>query len=212
MSDLEAHRKWVKELLYEDQESYASSLERRRTAQPSPRYPNAINPTTASGATASRIDYSEVAPSNVREIDSLTVSLLPTKKMFWEWTGQTAPHTDGEKSYGYQFRELHKAFEDWWSKNSKGSLPILVGVTHWGSSVNDWEPVKKDAVYYEAYKKGHRALRHESGRIIDMPGPLLEKFSNITSRITQAGSAWPDSDNHSALFFGMSKASYSDIG
>ena len=179
VTDLKAHRKWVKELLYEDQEDYASSLERRRTAQPSTRFPNAINPTSASGATASPIDYSEVAPSNDREISSLAVALCPTKKMFWEWTGQTVPQPDREKSYGYQFRELHKAFEDWWSKNSKGPLPILVGVTHWGTSVDDWEPVKKDAVYHEAYKKGHRAPRDEYGRIIDMPGPLLEKFSDI---------------------------------
>lgn len=32
LSDLEGHRRWVREMLYEDQETYASSLERRRTA------------------------------------------------------------------------------------------------------------------------------------------------------------------------------------
>lgn len=178
-TDLEAHRKWVKEFLYEDQEDYASSLERRRTAKPPSRYPNAINPTNTSAATASPNDFSEVAPATDREVGSLAVAILPTKKMFWEWTGQTVPQPNREKSYGYQYRELHAAFEDWWSKNSQSPLPILVGVAHWGSSVDDWEPVEKDAIYYEAYKKGHRAPRDEYGELIDMPGPLLEKFADM---------------------------------
>ena len=87
------------------------------------------------------------------------------------------PHRD--KSYGDQFRELHKAFEEWWSNNAEGPLPILAGVTHWGSSVDDWKPVEKDGVYYEAYKKGHRAPRDKYGRIVDVPGPLLEKFADL---------------------------------
>ena len=178
-SDLEAHRRWVREFLYEDQEDYASSLERRRTTQPPARYPNAINPTNPLDATISGVNYSEVDPSTDSEVVSLAVALCSTKKMFWEWTGQTVPQLDREKSYGEQYRELHKAFEDWWSKNAEGPLPVLVGVTHWGSSVDDWEPVKKDAVYYEAYKKGHRAPRDEYGRIVDVPGPLLEKFADI---------------------------------
>ena len=178
-SDLEAHRRWVREFLYEDQEDYASSLERRRTAQPPARYPNAINPSNPLDATTLGVNYSEVDPSTDSEVVSLAVALCPTKKMFWEWTGQTVPQLDREKSYGEQYRELHKAFEDWWSKNAEGPLPVLVGVTHWGSSVDDWEPVKKDAVYYEAYKKGHRAPRDGYGRIVDVPGPLLEKFADI---------------------------------
>ena len=178
-SDLEAHRRWVRELLYEDQEDYASSLERRRTTQPPARYPNAINPSRPLDATTSGINYSEVAPSTDAEVASLALALCPTKKMFWEWTGQTVPQPDREKSYGQQYRELRKAFEDWWSSKGEGPLPVLVGVTHWGSSVDDWEPVKKDAVYYEAYKKGHRAPRDEYGRIVDVPGPLLEKFADI---------------------------------
>ena len=178
-SDLEAHRRWVREFLYEDQEDYASSLERRRTTQPPARYPNAINPSSPLDATTSGVNYSEVDPSTDSEVASLAEALCPTKKMFWEWTGQTVPQLDREKSYGDQYRELRKAFEDWWSRNAEGPLPVLVGVTHWGSSVDDWEPVKKDAVYYEAYKKGYRAPRDEHGRIVDVPGPLLEKFADI---------------------------------
>lgn len=45
--------------------------------------------------------------------------------------------------------------------------------------MDDWEPVQKDAVYYEAYKKGHRAPRDDFGRTIDVPGPLLEKAADI---------------------------------
>lgn len=178
-ADLEAHRRWVRELLHEDQEDYVSSLERRRTAPPTSRYPNAINPTSTSSATASPTDYSEVAPLTDRQVGSLAVALLPTKKMFWEWTGQTVPQPDREKSYGQQYRELHAAFKDWWSQNSQDPLPILVGVAHWGSSVDEWERVEKDAVYYEAYKKGHRAPRDEYGALIDVPGPLLEKFADM---------------------------------
>ena len=178
-ADLEAHRKWAKELLYEDQEDYASCLERRRTSRPPSRYPNVIDPTNTSDAVASPTDYSEIAPSTDREVGSLAVAILPTKKMFWEWTGQIVPQPNREKSYAYQYRELHAAFEDWWSKNSQSPLPILVGVAHWGSSLDDWEPVEKDAVYYEAYKKGHRAPRDEYGELIDMPGPLLEKFADM---------------------------------
>lgn len=74
---------------------------------------------------------------------------------------------------------VDQAFKDWWGKTSKDTLPVLVGVTHWGSSVDDWQPIKKDAIYYEAYKKSHRAPHDEFGRIIDVPGPLLERFSDI---------------------------------
>ena len=179
LSDLEGHRRWVREMLYEDPETYTSSIQPHLTAQPPSRYQNAIDPLTPSDATASQTDFSEVAPSTNKEVASLAVALLPTKKMFWEWTGQTVPQPDRGMSYGDQYRELHKAFKEWWNENAEGPMPILVRVRHWGEAVDQWEAVEKNAVYYEAYKRGHRAPRDEYGRMVHVPGPLLEKFGDI---------------------------------
>ena len=189
-SDLSAHRKRTREFLLEDEEDYATSLKRRKTAHPPSRYPNAINPLHPSAPPPSETtpttitDYSELAPSTSAEVASIAKALLPTKKIFWEWTGQTVPQPDRQASYGQQFRELHGAFESWCRRRSSEiaeaeDLPVLVGVTHWGDSICEWEPVRKDGVYYEAYKKGHRAPRDEDGRIVDVPGPLLEKWGDV---------------------------------
>lgn len=177
-SDLEAHRRKVRDLLDEDQETYASSLSRRRTAPSNPKYPTAINPLNP--AVSSSPNFSEIPPSTPHEAASIALAILPTKIVFWEWTGETVPQPPRENSYGAQFRELHEAFEGWWGRNRNGEeMPVLAGVERWGSSVGEWEAVRKDAVYYEAFKKGHRAPRDRWGRLLDVPGPLLERFADF---------------------------------
>lgn len=97
---------------------------------------------------------------------SFTVALCPTKKMFWEWTGQTVPQPDREKSYGQQYKELHKAFEDRRSRISEGTLPVYAGVMQWGFSVDDWKTVQKDPVYYEAYREVTALLTPEHRKLL----------------------------------------------
>ncbi|KAM0804763.1 hypothetical protein BDR22DRAFT_547484 [Usnea florida] len=177
-SDLETHRRKVRDLLDEDQETYASALSRRRTAPANPKYPTRIDPLNPTSSPSP--NFSETRPSTPREAASIAVAILPTKIIFWEWTGQTVPQPPRANSYGAQFRELHQAFASWWGENRSGEeLPVLAGVEHWGNGVGEWEAVRKDAVYYEAFKKGHRAPRDRWGMLMDVPGPLLEKFSDF---------------------------------
>ena len=118
------------------------------------------------------VDYSEVPPWNDNEIQSLIDALLPTREIYFAWTGEPAPRTDAQQSYRAQFDTIFGAFQDWWREHhSNEPLPILAGVMHWGRSVDDWQPPIKDSVYYEAFKKGHRAQR---GDLPDWPGPRLE--------------------------------------
>lgn len=49
-------------------------------------------------------------------------------------------------------------------------LPESGGVMHWGRSVDDWEAPSKDSIYYEAFRKGHRAPRGADGKIMDLSG------------------------------------------
>ena len=118
------------------------------------------------------VDYSEVPPWNGDEIQSLIDALLPTREIYFAWTGEPAPRTDPQQSYRAQFDTIFGAFQDWWREHrSNEPLPILAGVMHWGRSVDDWQPPIKDSIYYEAFKKGHRAQR---GDLPDWPGPRLE--------------------------------------
>lgn len=118
------------------------------------------------------VDYSEVPPWNDNEIQSLIDALLPTREIYFAWTGEPAPRTDPQQSYRAQFDTIFGAFQDWWREHrSNESLPILAGVMHRGRSVDDWQPPSKDSIYYEAFTKGHRAQR---GDLPDWPGPRLE--------------------------------------
>ena len=221
---LQAHRKWVRELLgKEDVEAHAPALKRLRIEQPvlplpgpatsgvtsnfspqlvsppinSPRVndnrtappgPHAKSPQTWErkldaewaqvfeqmflGLGFQSVDYSEVPPSNDEEIQSLVDALLPTREIYFVWTGEPAPRTDPQESYRAQFDTIFGAFQDWWREHrSNESLPILAGVMHWGRSVDDWQPPSKDSIYYEAFKNGHWAQR---GDLPDWPGPKLE--------------------------------------
>ena len=116
------------------------------------------------------VSYSEVRPRNAEEVQSLIDALLPTREVYFAWTGEPGPKTDPHQSYREQFDTIFGAFQDWWRENcSNEPLPILAGVMHWGRSVDDWEPPSKDSIYYEAFKKGHRAPRDERGRTLDLP-------------------------------------------
>lgn len=118
------------------------------------------------------VNYSEVPPSNNEEVRSLIDALLPTREVYFAWTGEAAPRTDPQQSYHAQFRTILGAFADWWKEHRpKEPLPILVGVVHLGRSVDDWEPPSKDSIYYEAFEKGFRAQR---GDLPDWSGPMLE--------------------------------------
>ncbi len=125
-----------------------------------------------------KINYSEVPPWNAEEVQSLIDALLPTREIYFAWTGEPAPKTDPHQSYRKQFHAIFGAFQDWWREICPNEpLPILAGVMHWGRSVDDWEPPSKDSIYYEAFRKGLRAPRDERGRILglpDWPGWRLE--------------------------------------
>lgn len=116
------------------------------------------------------VNYSEVPPWNEEEVQSLVDALLPTREVYFAWTGEPAPRTDPQQSYRAQFDTIFGAFQDWWrAHRSNEQLPILAGVMHWGRSVDDWELPSKDSMYYEAFKKGRRAPRGENGQILDLP-------------------------------------------
>ena len=115
------------------------------------------------------VNYSEVPPWNEEEVQSLIDALLPTREVYSAWTGEPAPRTDPHRSYRAQFDTIFGAFQDWWRAHRPNeALPILAGGMHWGKSVDDWEPPSKDSIYFEAFRKGHRALPD------DWPGPRLE--------------------------------------
>ena len=123
------------------------------------------------------VNYSEVCPWNDQEIQSLIDALLPTREVYFAWTGEPAPRTDPYQSYRAQFDTIFVAFQDWWEMyRSNEDLPILSGVMHWGRSVDDWIPPSKDSIYYEAFEKGHRAYR---GGPSEFSGPRLEDASRI---------------------------------
>lgn len=115
------------------------------------------------------VNYSEVAPWDEEEVQSLIDALLPTREVYLAWTGEAAPRTDPQQSYRAQFDTIFGAFQYWWREHrSNEALPTLAGVMHWGRSVKDWEPPSKDSIYYEAFKKGHRARREAKGKMVDL--------------------------------------------
>lgn len=121
------------------------------------------------------VNFSEVPPWNEEEVQSLIDALLPTREVYFAWTGEPAPRTDPQQSYRAQFDTIFGAFQDWWRKHRPDDpLPILAGVIHWGRSVDDWEPPSKDSNYFEAFKQGYRAPRGRNGQILDLPGWRLE--------------------------------------
>ena len=123
------------------------------------------------------VNYSEVCPWSDEEVQSLIDALLPTRELYFAWTGEPAPRTDPHQSYRAQFDTIFVAFQDWWETyRSNEDLPILSGVMHWGRSVDDWIPPSKDSIYYEAFEKGHRAHR---GGPSACSGPRLEDASRI---------------------------------
>ena len=123
------------------------------------------------------VNYSEVCPWNDEEVQSLIDALLPTREVYLAWTGEPAPRTDQHQSYRAQFDTIFLAFQDWWETHRPNEdLPILSGVVHGGRSVDDWIPPSKDSIYYEAFKKGHRAHR---GGPSEWSGPRLEDASRI---------------------------------
>lgn len=115
------------------------------------------------------VNYSEVEPWNEQEVQSLIDALLPTREVYFAWTGEPAPKTDPQLSYRAQYDTIFWSFQDWWREHRPvEALPILTGVMHWGRSVFDWEPPSKDSIYYEAFKKGHRAPCGENGQMPDL--------------------------------------------
>ena len=55
--------------------------------------------------------------------------------------------------------------------------PILIGVMHWGRSIDDWEPPVKDSIYYEALRMGNRVRREYEGQsesLLEWTGDSLE--------------------------------------
>lgn len=105
------------------------------------------------------VNYSEVPPWNDDEVQSLIDALLPTREVYFAWTKEAAPRTDPQQSYRAQFHTILSAFSDWWRRHrSIESLPILAGVVHLGRSVDDYVAPSKDSIYYEAFRKGYRAL------------------------------------------------------
>ena len=123
------------------------------------------------------VNYSEVPPWNEEEVQSLIDALLPTREVYFAWTGEPAPKTDPHQAYRQQFDTIFIAFQNWWRwYRWNEPLPILTGVMHWGRSIDDWEPPSKDSIYFEAFRDGQRAPRGENGRFLDLPGPWLEDF------------------------------------
>ena len=104
------------------------------------------------------VNYSEVCPWNDEEVQSLIDGLLPTREVYFAWTGEPAPRTDPHQSYRAQFDTIFVAFQDWWETHRPNEdLPVLSGVVHGGRSIDDWIPPSKDSIYYEAFERGHRA-------------------------------------------------------
>ena len=121
------------------------------------------------------VNYSEVPPWNDSEVQSLIDALLPTREVYFAWTGEPAPRTDPQHSYRAQFDTIFEAFQDWWNQHrSNEPLPILTGVMHGGQSLYDWQAPCKDSIYYEGFREGHRAPRGEDGKALDLPRPWLE--------------------------------------
>ncbi|MCJ1452422.1 hypothetical protein MMC28_002765 [Mycoblastus sanguinarius] len=120
------------------------------------------------------VNYSEEPPLSSKEAQCIVDALLPTRMMFYEWTGEGAPKINRMNSYGDQFREIHAVFEEWWEANFLDPLPLLVGLNAWYGSMDNFESPVKDSLYYEAYKLGHRAPRDQYGRIENIYGPFLE--------------------------------------
>ncbi|KAM0804765.1 hypothetical protein BDR22DRAFT_885432 [Usnea florida] len=133
-------------------------------------------PITALGSEP--VDYSTIPPSNSEEVQSLIDALSPTREVYYVWTGQPAPRTDPQQSYRAQFEIILGAFQDWWGAHrAREPLPILIGVMHWGRSVDDWEPTVKDSIYYEAYRMDNRVRREDKGQsvnLLDWTGDSLE--------------------------------------
>lgn len=118
------------------------------------------------------VDYGKVPPCNDEEVRSLVDALLPTREVYFVWTGEAAPRTDPQQSYRAQFSTILGALESWWKEHRTDEpLPILAGVVHLGRSVDDWVPPSKDSIYYEAFEKGYRAQR---GDLPNRSGPMLE--------------------------------------
>lgn len=118
------------------------------------------------------VNYSQVPPRNDAEVRSLIDALLPTREVYFAWTGEGAPRTDPRQSYRAQFGTILGAFEHWWKEHRLDEpLPILAGAMHWGRSVDDWQPPSKDSIYYEAFEKGYRAQR---GELPSLSGAMLE--------------------------------------
>ncbi|CAF9904483.1 hypothetical protein IMSHALPRED_000077 [Imshaugia aleurites] len=122
------------------------------------------------------VNYGEVQPCDEEEAQSLVDALLPTREVYFAWTGEPAPRTDPQQSYRKQFDTIFGAFQDWWREHrpEDDPFPILTGVMHWGRSVDDWEPPSKDSIYYEAFRQGHRAPWGANGQLADLPGWRLE--------------------------------------
>ena len=59
------------------------------------------------------VNFSEVPPWNEEEVQSLIDALLPTREVYFAWTGEPAPRTDPQQSYRAQFDTIFGAFQDW---------------------------------------------------------------------------------------------------
>lgn len=99
------------------------------------------------------VHHAWTAPSNNAEIESLQDALSSTREIFFAWTGEEAPGTNMNQSYGSQFQEILTTFSNWWDENSDEPPPGLIGAVHFGASIYDWHHPQKDSLYYEAFKK-----------------------------------------------------------
>jgi len=124
------------------------------------------------------VDYGNVPPKNYAECMGIERTLDVTHNACFEWTGHEAPMTDQRQAYDLQWEEIYASFQSSYGTEFEEQWPFLIKLSpsNWNGSVMKWRHVK-DSFYYEAQKLGHRAPRDEYGKLVNVPGPLIEKFS-----------------------------------
>lgn len=126
------------------------------------------------------MDYRTIEPRNLAERESLREALKLTQIAYYEWTGTEGPSPDWSQSYNDQFELISGSFEFAWSMCSQKRFdkqPTLFKLPAWSGSVDKWPKPVKDKRYFGPFKYGFWAPIREDGKLVDLPGELLEEAS-----------------------------------
>jgi len=132
-----------------------------------------------------KIDCRKLKPITDSDRTSLDDALQATREAFFEYTGFHAPRTDRNASYMCQWWHIRRDFESYdWSEQADGQAPYFPQLPPWYTTIREWPPHTKDTMYHEAWKRGHRAPR-VGGKLVDLPGDLLERIGKLEERERQ---------------------------